>query len=107
MEVSRGCPYHCTFCAKDNFRDDYRKRPLPVILQEIDGLVSQGVEYVYFIDEILLPARDLLEALVERRVKHRSLDAADAGTARARRVRVNRGRRRDPHGRRAKPARQR
>ena len=30
MEASRGCPYHCTFCAKDNFRDDYRKRPLAV-----------------------------------------------------------------------------
>jgi anaerobic magnesium-protoporphyrin IX monomethyl ester cyclase len=69
MEVSRGCPYHCTFCAKDNFRDDYRKRPLPVILQELDGLLEQGVEYVYFIDEIFLPARDLLEAMVERRVK--------------------------------------
>lgn len=69
MEVSRGCPYHCTFCAKDNFRDDYRKRPLPVILQELDGLLEQGVEYVYFIDEIFLPVRDVLEAMVERRVK--------------------------------------
>jgi B12-binding domain/radical SAM domain protein of rhizo-twelve system len=69
MEASRGCPYHCTFCAKDNFRDDYRKRPLPVLLEELDGLIAQGVEYVYFIDEIFLPARDLLEALVERRIK--------------------------------------
>jgi B12-binding domain/radical SAM domain protein of rhizo-twelve system len=68
MEVSRGCPYHCTFCAKDNFRDDYRKRPLPVILEEIDGLVGRGVEYVYFIDEIFLPDRALLEALVDRHV---------------------------------------
>ncbi len=33
MEVSRGCPYHCTFCAKENFRTDYRKRPLAVILR--------------------------------------------------------------------------
>jgi B12-binding domain/radical SAM domain protein of rhizo-twelve system len=43
MEVSRGCPYHCTFCAKDNFRDDYRKRPLGVVLEEIDAFVAQGV----------------------------------------------------------------
>jgi anaerobic magnesium-protoporphyrin IX monomethyl ester cyclase len=68
MEVSRGCPYHCSFCAKDNFRDDYRKRPLPVILEEIDGLVAGGAEYVYFIDEIFLPDRALLEALVNRPV---------------------------------------
>jgi anaerobic magnesium-protoporphyrin IX monomethyl ester cyclase len=68
MEVSRGCPYHCTFCAKDNFRDDYRKRPLDTILEEVDGLVANGVEYIYFIDEIFLPNRELLEALVARPV---------------------------------------
>jgi B12-binding domain/radical SAM domain protein of rhizo-twelve system len=68
MEVSRGCPYHCTFCAKDNFRDDYRRRPLGVVLEEIDAFVAQGVEYVYFIDEIFLPNRELLEELVERPV---------------------------------------
>jgi len=68
MEVSRGCPYHCTFCAKDNFRNDYRKRPLARILDEIDGLVALGVEYIYFIDEIFLPNRELLEALVSRPV---------------------------------------
>jgi anaerobic magnesium-protoporphyrin IX monomethyl ester cyclase len=66
MEVSRGCPYHCSFCAKDNFRSDYRKRPLPTILQELDALLEQGVEYVYFIDEIFLPNRDLLDAFAER-----------------------------------------
>jgi anaerobic magnesium-protoporphyrin IX monomethyl ester cyclase len=66
MEVSRGCPYHCTFCAKDNFRDDYRKRPLDIILEELDALRTVGVEYVYFIDEIFLPDTALLDALVGR-----------------------------------------
>lgn len=69
MEASRGCPYHCTFCAKDNFRNNYRKRPLETILRELDGLLAQGVEYVYFIDEIFLPDMALLNALAERRVK--------------------------------------
>jgi B12-binding domain/radical SAM domain protein of rhizo-twelve system len=69
MEVSRGCPYHCTFCAKDNFRNRYRKRSLAVILEELDGLLGQGIEYVYFVDEIFLPHRDVLEALVGRGVK--------------------------------------
>ncbi len=68
MEVSRGCPYHCTFCAKDNFRDEYRKRPLPVILEEVDRFVAQGIEYIYFIDEIFLPFRELIEALAQRPV---------------------------------------
>lgn len=69
VEASRGCPYHCTFCAKDNFRDDYRRRPLAVVMEEIDALAEQGVEYVYFIDEIFLPNQALLEAMAERRVK--------------------------------------
>jgi len=69
MEVSRGCPYHCTFCAKENFRNNYRKRPVPVIIEELDGLISNRVEYVYFIDEIFLPNRKLLESVADRNVK--------------------------------------
>jgi len=69
MEVSRGCPYHCTFCAKDNFRDRYRRRPLATILDELDGLIAAGATYVYFIDEIFLPSRELLEAVAERPVE--------------------------------------
>lgn len=69
MEASRGCPYHCTFCAKDNFRNNYRKRPLATILEELDRLINQDVEYVYFIDEIFLPDAALLAALAERKIK--------------------------------------
>ena len=69
METSRGCPYHCTFCAKENFRDAYRRRPLSRILDELDGLLAQGADYIYFIDEIFLPNRPLLDALAQRRLK--------------------------------------
>lgn len=69
METSRGCPYHCTFCAKDNYRDQYRRRPLETILTELDRLIRQGVGYVYFIDEIFLPNGELLEGLASRRIK--------------------------------------
>jgi B12-binding domain/radical SAM domain protein of rhizo-twelve system len=69
METSRGCPYHCTFCAKDNFRNGFRRRPLKAIEDELDGLVAAGIEYVYFIDEIFLPYRDVLEAIRARGVK--------------------------------------
>ncbi|MBI3802770.1 MAG: TIGR04295 family B12-binding domain-containing radical SAM protein [Nitrospirae bacterium] len=69
METSRGCPYHCTFCAKDNFRDDYRKRPLAAIVEELDGLIEAGATYLYFIDEIFLPNQPLLEAIAERGIR--------------------------------------
>lgn len=69
MEVSRGCPYHCTFCAKDNFRNNYRKRPVNVILEEADRFSGQGVEYIYFIDEIFLPDAQVLAGFADRRLK--------------------------------------
>ncbi len=69
VEASRGCPYSCSFCAKIDFRDQYRRRNLPTLLVEIDRLRAQGAGYLYFIDEIFLPWRELLEALVPRGVK--------------------------------------
>ncbi len=69
VEASRGCPFRCSFCAKLDFRDAYRKRDLAPLLAEVDALLRQGVDYLYFIDEIFLPRRDLLEALAQRRVE--------------------------------------
>src|SRR5690606_35184058 len=68
IEASRGCPYSCSFCAKLDFRDKYRRRDLATLLEEIDGLIAQGVTYLYFIDEIFLPQAPLLQALAERNV---------------------------------------
>lgn len=66
VEASRGCPYHCSFCAKIDFRDKYRRRDTGLVVEEIDGLIAQGATYVYFVDEIFLPQKPLLEALVSR-----------------------------------------
>jgi anaerobic magnesium-protoporphyrin IX monomethyl ester cyclase len=69
VESSRGCPYSCTFCAKDNFRNKYRRRGHELVLEEVFRLQAQGVEYIYFIDEIFLPNAPLLEGLVGRGLK--------------------------------------
>lgn len=69
VEFSRGCPYNCTFCAKENFRNAYRRRPPDAVIAEIAHLQRQGVEYVYFIDEIFLPNVELLEDLVGHGLK--------------------------------------
>ncbi len=69
VEASRGCPYNCTFCAKENFRDKYRRRPLATLLREIDQLLEQGVGYLYFVDEIFLHNQELLDALEARPVQ--------------------------------------
>ncbi len=69
VEASRGCPYACTFCAKIDFRNNYRRRDLRPLLAEIDGLIRQGVRYLYFIDEIFLPQPALLKELRERKIQ--------------------------------------
>jgi hypothetical protein len=69
VEASRGCPYSCTFCAKENFRNGYRSRSPETTLTEVSRLRRQGVEYVYFIDEIFLPNEVLLRGLGDLRIK--------------------------------------
>jgi len=69
METSRGCPYHCTFCAKDNFRNSFRRRPVETVARELDQLIEDGIEYVYFIDEIFLPQAEVLQTIASRRIK--------------------------------------
>src|SRR5690242_10930653 len=69
VEASRGCPYNCTFCAKENFRNKYRRRSTEAVLDEIFRLQAQGVEYIYFVDEIFLPNEALLRGLLGRGLK--------------------------------------
>ena len=66
VEASRGCPYHCSLCAKIDVRDMYRRRAIDPLLEDIDALAGHGVRYLYFVDEIFLPQCSLLEALVGR-----------------------------------------
>ena len=69
VEFARGCPYACTFCNKTLFRNKYRERDLSSVLDEIDQLISRGVDYIYFIDEIFGVGRQvrlLLEELAKR-----------------------------------------
>ncbi len=69
IESSRGCPFDCLFCAKQNFRGCYRKRPTRAVLKEMDHLISRGVSYFYFIDEIFRPDIQLLEQISDRKIK--------------------------------------
>jgi B12-binding domain/radical SAM domain protein of rhizo-twelve system len=69
LEFARGCPWACTFCNKTLFRNRFRERDVESVLQEIDHLISRGVDYIYFIDEIFGVGKNvltLLEAIAER-----------------------------------------
>src|SRR3954466_5213927 len=71
LEFARGCPWSCTFCNKTLFRNKFRERDVDAVLREADTLISRGVDYIYFIDEIFgvgKNVRRLLEGLAERKV---------------------------------------
>jgi anaerobic magnesium-protoporphyrin IX monomethyl ester cyclase len=72
LEFARGCPWACTFCNKTLFRNKFRERNVDAVLKEIDTLISRGVQYIYFIDEIFGVGKNvqrLLEGIAERPVK--------------------------------------
>jgi B12-binding domain/radical SAM domain protein of rhizo-twelve system len=72
LEFARGCPWACTFCNKTLFRNQFRERPVDVLLREVDTLLARGVEYVYLIDEVFGAGRNvrrLLEGLAQRPIK--------------------------------------
>lgn len=52
LEYSRGCIFHCPYCFRKNFRNNYRKKHISQIEKEIQKIKSMGIKYIYFIDEI-------------------------------------------------------
>ena len=69
LEFARGCPWACSFCNKTLFRNKFRQRDLSTVLGEVDTLISRGVDYIYWIDEIFgvgRTVRELLRELVQR-----------------------------------------
>ncbi len=65
VEFARGCPWNCTFCNKQLFRNKFRERDVNEVLIEIDRLISRGVDYIYFIDEIFGVGKNVLRLLEE------------------------------------------
>ncbi len=72
IEFARGCPWNCTFCNKQLFRNKFREREVDAVLLEIDRLIARGVDYIYFIDEIFGVGKNvlrLLEEIAQRQVR--------------------------------------
>ncbi len=72
LETARGCPFQCTFCAKEiMYGPGLRRRSLDRVLNDLDLLVTRhGVRSIYFFDlEFLVNKRtveQLCDALIQR-----------------------------------------
>src|SRR5262249_57505432 len=65
LEFARGCPWACSFCNKTLFRNKFRQRDVNAVLHEVDLLISRGVDYIYWIDEIFGVGKNVLRLLEE------------------------------------------
>ncbi|MFA6350408.1 MAG: radical SAM protein, partial [Candidatus Omnitrophota bacterium] len=76
-EASRGCPWgHCTFCVVNERFKGWRPRPEMEVIAELEYLVSEGVNSVYFVDEDFIGsdierARRIAEEITSRGLNHK------------------------------------
>jgi len=64
MITTRGCPYHCAFCAKQPSDKKYRARSAPNIVDEMESAVKKyGVKEIMFYDDTMTADRRHIESL--------------------------------------------
>lgn len=52
MVASRGCPYHCNWCAKPISGNKFHLRPAAAVAEEMKRLKEAGVQHIWFGDDV-------------------------------------------------------
>ncbi len=80
--TSRGCAFSCTYCASSRLMGRrFRARKPSLIVDEMEGLMSDGIKDIEFIDDnFLLNKRRAIE--VGREVRRRGLDVGFSASSR-------------------------
>jgi radical SAM superfamily enzyme YgiQ (UPF0313 family) len=84
MQISRGCPFQCSFCSVTAFfGHTYRLRPLDEVKKEVE-LLLRGQDFIFFVDDNIIGnpsyAQELfsfLKGLKVKWVSHASINIAE------------------------------
>jgi len=79
---SRGCPHRCTFCFSSIAKVKYRCRLTDLVLQDIEKVISLGVNRMWFVDENVLANRKGVKKLLDN-IEDRKLNFKWFTSARA------------------------
>lgn len=83
IQMSRGCPYSCVFCACDLHGKRLRMRSVKSVIEEIDFVVSRmNVGHIFFIDDTLTVNRKFILELCDE-IEKRNLKFTFEGSTRA------------------------
>ncbi|MFH1575550.1 MAG: radical SAM protein [Candidatus Nealsonbacteria bacterium] len=72
--TSRGCPFRCTFCSKDVFKQTFRARSAKNVCDEIEELITKyGAREIPFLDDDftmnMKRAEEICDEIIKRRLK--------------------------------------
>ena len=83
IQMTRGCPFRCVYCANDLYGKRIRRRSLANVIGELEGIVTrQGIRHVYFIDDTLTLDRNYVFGLCDE-IEKRRLRFTFEGSTRA------------------------
>lgn len=70
FEISRGCPFNCTFCNKAMYGEGLRRKSKEQVFEEVSLAIEKyNVRSGYFIDLDFLSSREIVEALCDFLIK--------------------------------------
>jgi anaerobic magnesium-protoporphyrin IX monomethyl ester cyclase len=69
MVASRGCPYRCNWCAKPISGNKFHLRPAAVVAEEMKVLKGEGVQHVWFGDDVFALNQQWVQEFAEEVTK--------------------------------------
>ena len=70
MITSRGCPYHCAFCAKQPSDEKYRARSAANVADEMEMVIEKyGVREIMFYDDTMTVKRQHIDSICNEIIK--------------------------------------
>jgi radical SAM superfamily enzyme YgiQ (UPF0313 family) len=83
IQMSRGCPFKCVFCASDLYGKTVRRRSIENVIGELKHVVNDlGIKHIYFLDDTLTLKRKYIFELCAA-IKREGLQFTFEGGTRA------------------------